>query len=420
MPNQVSMTILADVHAADVVALKTALDSINTDGRRRKLLPFEDLPVHFARFVVLDEAIDPDGHAYPPRLVFLSDIDSPTRGYLDDLVDRAAEGLDQIFRHCVGYPASPTGHQRRQFLNQHIIKTTTAYVNTVGRSLEQIRSEAALREAVEDFLDGKNWTDKSPSDVRAAVQEFVSGQAGLQWARRPAERPSLRWRVTNAAHLAVGAAAVLVLSPLLLVLLPIWLVALRVHEHRDVPSTPPPDPAHARQLAEAEGFLAQNQLSAVGFVKPGWFRRITLAGVLWLLDYSARHVYNKGNLAGIRTIHFARWVFLDDKRRLIFASNYDGSLESYMDDFIDKVAWGLNAAFSNGRGYPKTRWLLFGGAKDEPAFKNYLRNHQIPTQIWYSAYDDLTADNIANNAAVRAGLHGTMTDQEVEAWVKRL
>jgi hypothetical protein len=111
---------------------------------------------------------------------------------------------------------------------------------------------------------------------------------------------------------------------------------------------------------------------------------------------------------------------LDDKRRLIFASNYDGSLESYMDDFIDKVAWGLNAAFSNGRGYPKTRWLLFGGAKDEPAFKNYLRNHQIPTQIWYSAYDDLTADNIANNAAVRAGLHGAMTDPQVEAWVKRL
>ena len=31
-------------------------------------------------------------------------------------------------------------------------------------------------------------------------------------------------------------------------------------------------------------------------------------------------------------------MFLDDKQRLIFISNYDGSLESYMDDFIDKVA----------------------------------------------------------------------------------
>ena len=65
-----------------------------------------------------------------------------------------------------------------------------------------------------------------------------------------------------------------------------------------------------------------------------------------------RHVFNRGNLAGVKTIHFARWVFLDGKRRVFFASNYDGSLESYMDDFIDKIAWGLNIVFSNGFGYP--------------------------------------------------------------------
>jgi hypothetical protein len=35
---------------------------------------------------------------------------------------------------------------------------------------------------------------------------------------------------------------------------------------------------------------------------------------------------------------------------MLFASNYDGSLESYMDDFINKVAWGLNLVFSNGVG----------------------------------------------------------------------
>ena len=31
-----------------------------------------------------------------------------------------------------------------------------------------------------------------------------------------------------------------------------------------------------------------------------------------------------------------------------------------MDDFIDKVAWGLNIVFSNGFGYPRARWLVFG------------------------------------------------------------
>ena len=46
-------------------------------------------------------------------------------------------------------------------------------------------------------------------------------------------------------------------------------------------------------------------------------------------------------------------MLLDDKRRLFFASNYDGSLDSYMDDFINKVALGMNLVFSNGIGFPR-------------------------------------------------------------------
>ena len=105
---------------------------------------------------------------------------------------------------------------------------------------------------------------------------------------------------------------------------------------------------------------------------------------------------------------------------MLFASNYDGSLESYMDDFIDKVAWGLNAAFSNGVGYPRTRWLVGEGAKDELAFKNFLRSNQLATQVWYSAYDNLTAHNIETNARIRAGLNGDMSPAEAEAWLALL
>ena len=60
-------------------------------------------------------------------------------------------------------------------------------------------------------------------------------------------------------------------------------------------------------------------------------------------------------------------------------SNYDGSLDSYNDDFIDRVPAGLNLVFSNGRGWPRTLFLLFKGARDEQGFKFYLRNAQIPT-----------------------------------------
>src|SRR5690606_23390996 len=130
------------------------------------------------------------------------------------------------------------------------------------------------------------------------------------------------------------------------------------------------------------------------------------AMTLWLVNNLARHVYTKGDLGtvrplglnGVDTIHFARWISLDGGRRVMFMSNYDGSFESYMDDFINKVAWGLNGVFTHGVGYPPTRFLVFGGARDEQAFKAYLRQRQLPTAVWYSAYPELTAVNIANNS----------------------
>ena len=145
-----------------------------------------------------------------------------------------------------------------------------------------------------------------------------------------------------------------------------------------------------------------------------------MRGVLLGLDYANRHVFARDNLAGVRTIHFARWVPIDDGRRLIFASSYDGTLESYMDDFIDRLSWGLNAVFSNGMGYPATRWLVLDGAKDETAFKHYLRNHQIVTPVWYSAYDALPARNIDANSQLRIDLPRTLEEQDADEWMALL
>ena len=89
-----------------------------------------------------------------------------------------------------------------------------------------------------------------------------------------------------------------------------------------------------------------------------------------------------------------------------------------MDDFIDKISWGLNIVFSNGFGYPKTRWLVLDGARDELAFKDYLRRHQVPTRVWYSAYARLTAANVARNERIRDGLRGDMGREEAEQWLQ--
>ena len=135
--------------------------------------------------------------------------------------------------------------------------------------------------------------------------------------------------------------------------------------------------------------------------------RVALPG----LDFGCRHLFARDNLAGVRTIHFARWLPLDDGRRVIFASSYDGSQESYMDDFIDRLHWGVNLVFSNGVGYPRTRWLIFGGAKDEIAYKHYLRRHQVPTVVVLLGVPDARPRlDIDRNADVRGALRARARD----------
>ena len=146
----------------------------------------------------------------------------------------------------------------------------------------------------------------------------------------------------------------------------------------------------------------------MGSLKPGVVRLVDDdRSCCWLIDYAARHVYTRGRLARVRTIHFARWVFLDNRQRMVFCSNYDGSLESYMDDFINKVGFGLNVVFSNGIGYPRTNWLILDGCSDERKFKEYLRRHQLPTQVWYKAYPGLTAVDLERNVRIRQGLESS-------------
>ncbi|MBA3946557.1 MAG: hypothetical protein H0X37_18585 [Herpetosiphonaceae bacterium] len=90
----------------------------------------------------------------------------------------------------------------------------------------------------------------------------------------------------------------------------------------------------------------------------------------------------------ISTIHFARWVIIDNDTRLLFTSNFDGSWDDYIDEFIEKAADGLDAIWSNCEGFPD------GGSRNRDAFKAYVRGHQFTADLFYSAYPDATVKNI--------------------------
>ncbi|MFI5979058.1 hypothetical protein [Streptomyces sp. NPDC051452] len=421
MPYQTAVTVQAALPPDRVAEVRELLHEAGRKGTAGELFPFAEVPdIHFARVVLVPEGPGGPTAGMPPSVVYMGEVDGPVEAHLTDLVREASDGLDRVFGHCAGYPAGGSSDAARiGWLRSHLVPCAAYYVNTVGRGRQQIEQEAVLREVIEEFLDrnGPALAGRTPVEIRAAIQEYVGGRDDLAWARTGPAPPPLGWRIRRATHLVVVPLAGLVLLPLLMIALPVWAVLLRLHERRDVPEHARPSHDHIRELAGYEDFVAQNPFTAVGSIKTGPFRRITLTAVLFVVDYGVRHVFNRGNLAGVKTIHFARWLFVDGKRRVIFASNYDGSLESYMDDFIDKVAWGLNAVFSNGLGYPRARWLVLDGARDEQAFKNYLRCHQVPTQVWYSAYDTSTTHDLEIAARIRAGLFGHLGPAETEAWL---
>jgi hypothetical protein len=417
---QSAVTIVAPIADGHQRPLQSLLESLGQEPASNATVAFKDFAnVHFARFFILPASTDSSGQAYPADLVFLADVDGPGEAFILQLVGAAGDGLHSIYQHCQDY-AGRAG--LLNFLQTRSVSVAAAYVNSVGRTVLQIRQEAQLHDAIESFLDAncRDLQHLHPRAVRAQVQEFVERTPSLSWALQPPPAADPLYVLGEKAQLALVGAAGIVLFPAIVATLPIYLALLRWHEIHDVNQDVIPDDALIQKLAAQEDHGVQNPFTSAGFLKPGAFRRLTGTVVLWGTNFLARHVFNHGNLIGVKTIHFARWVFLDQKRRLFFASNYDGSLENYMDDFIDKIAWGLNIVFSNGVDYPPTRFLVLDGALNEQVFKRFNLTHQLVTPFWYAAYQGLTALNIENNAQLRAGLYGAMDDAATRAWLRRL
>jgi hypothetical protein len=420
--HQEALTVIATIKSGHREALDRLLGTIAGHVTNWDVIPFGTLgTVHFARVVLFDEASDLQGRPLPAQLALMTNVDSPLDAHLTDLATVCAPGLDEVFGHCEGYPAmaarSPA--ERIAFLRRHSVRSRAFYVNRPGRTVEQVLEEERLRRAINDYLDSVDFSGQSSDAVRRAILDFVNSRPDLRWALTAAPPPDLGWRIRERVSAIGTVLPAVLLAPVLLLLLPLFVLMLRAREKRDRPDTSQASAETIARFRADEDYWVQNQITAAGLFKPGWFRRLTATLILELTDFACRNVYNRGFLAGLNTIHFARWVPLDGGRRLFFTSNYDGSLESYMNDFIDKAAWGLNAIFSSGDGFPRTKLLFCGGITDEKAYKRFLPTRQVQSRVWYSAYPHLTTKNLANNAEIRRGVSARLNADETRAWLAR-
>jgi hypothetical protein len=156
-------------------------------------------------------------------------------------------------------------------------------------------------------------------------------------------------------------------------------------------------------------------------VKPGMLRSFLIRTSLRLLKFGVPIVAWNGYLGSMRTIHFAHWTLVGNTGRLLFLSNFDGSWQSYLDDFVDKASRGLTLAWGNCIGFPRTQDLVLQGAAHGTQFKAWARQSQTQNILWYSAYSDLTVNQIIRNAAIVDGLRKmSMQYREAEQWAQLL
>lgn len=197
---------------------------------------------------------------------------------------------------------------------------------------------------------------------------------------------------------------------------------LRVLERADASQDAPPvDPKMLREMARREDWIPQNHMGSLVLIKPGILRTILIRAGHMGLGLALRIVARQGYLGSMRTIHFAHWARVNNNSRLMFFSNFDQTWESYLDDFIEKAHGGLTLAWCCGVGFPPTRFLVKDGASHGRQFKEWARHSMTVSRFWYSAYKDLTAEQIERNFRIAIGLRKrTLSDKDAALWINDL
>jgi Dyp-type peroxidase family len=435
--------------------------------------------IHFMSMSVVWDGARDD----PPFLVVDVTGDGDCHRIISALVDAAGDLLAPVFEAAKG---AQTRAQLAGCLKQHAYRAGAlmqalapgrtlglAFQGTPGLSVKRIRQDRAIEQAAKLAVDQQSAQGR-PESAKAywrAAQAAVL-QSGLSLAPvaqgkakapRPSDTPGQIWAMVTKSWLAgsqalliaavaVGlfgwigaqdklrfwppsftdimlllmslAVAVLTVGLLLAVTL-VWLArTLRLAEDADKPTDRDPDVRCVDQIMERENRLAQNHMIGVSAVKPGWFRSlIGLPLALYIVGLAVKaRIFMDGYLSDVGTIHCAQWMRLPGTRKLLFLSNYDGSWQSYLEDFITKASAGITAIWSNTEDFPKARWLFLDGATDGERFKRWARRQQIPTLFWYSAYPDLTTQQIRTNVLIREVLTrpiGGLTEADCQAWLER-
>jgi hypothetical protein len=397
------LTVLAPIRPGEVDALRGVLRPIGDDingtrmpaGGRPHIAFAKSRTIHFARFAIL---ADPDRGPNRARLLYASVFDGSLDAHLAELADLST-GFDAVWGKLEGYAGRDSF---AAFLKAHAHQPAAYYIAFRDHTVVSIREAIAARGQADAWpaASSPGLLERASAAfaraVRAAPVIVDAVAAFARFGFKDVTRGTLRivaslgrYPLFRLANRLTGNALPPRRSPFSSVPIDTCAAPATLADGDEIPSISFELPAGFREDA-----VSQNQLTLVTVIGDGGANRVR--AVMAAIDSFAKRLAPPGSLIGISTIHFVRWLVIDDGRRLMMVSDYDGSWESYIDEFAEMILSGLDAIWETARAYPPD------GARDLPAFKWFLRSHQVPAEVFFSAYPSETVLNIVNSTRVRA------------------
>lgn len=248
-----------------------------------------------------------------------------------NFLGKNAEGVDRVFGHCSGYPA--TGAADSEALNTYLRKNflcVELFYRAYDNQQADLRDALVLRDHFLSFL--RDVEGVNEATLRARYADFVHDPHLLNHDKL---------KGNDMPQAATAANEAIRITPI-------------IGPDRVGPFT----------------LLARIKDGHLKKVK-----RLMQLGTFATIDMGIRPLKN------LPTLHFAR-VSIVNKNYMLFASVYDGDFIQYVEDFGTRIAKEIDKIFGSLVGYP------LAGSRDIANFKAFLRARQIKTNAFGGSYLD--------------------------------
>jgi len=131
---------------------------------------------HLARLVVMDDVIfvgtpAVEEHLKSKYLVFETNFDGDLDSYLESMARNAPEEVNEVWRHCVGYPGVQNVSAFVDYMKRCQVDTTFFFADVNNKTVQQTLRALKVQSSLVHFIETNQG--KPAADLQASFRHFT-------------------------------------------------------------------------------------------------------------------------------------------------------------------------------------------------------------------------------------------------------